>query len=169
MNQVDHKPARDRLLPGNWNESVLLALVLTGHVLRSAFESFVGVPMSRLRLLAYLYTTGEISQADLQHHLEVDGATVTRQVKQLEAEDLLQRRADPKDNRFTLVALTPAGQTMVKALIARGQEFQALAIRDIDAERLGAAKDVLSQMRCNLQALAGEGYCHDRQRGEVQE
>jgi DNA-binding MarR family transcriptional regulator len=169
MNQVDHNPARDRMLPANWSESALLALVLTGHVLRTAFESFVGVPMSRLRLLAYLFATGEISQADLQHHLEVDGATVTRQVKQLEAEGLLQRRADPKDNRFTLVALTPAGQTMVKALIARGQEFQALAIRDIDAERLGAAREVLSQMRCNLQALAGGDFCSDRQQGKAGE
>ena len=91
--------------------------------------------MSRLRLLAYMYGNGELSQADIQRHLEVDGATVTRQVKQLQAEGLLQRRVDPKDNRFTLVTLTEAGQGMVETLIGRGQEFQQLAIQNIEPEQ----------------------------------
>jgi DNA-binding MarR family transcriptional regulator len=151
--------SRQDVLPEAWNDSFLLALALTGHVLRSAFESFVGIPMSRLRLLAHMYGNGELSQADLQRHLEVDGATVTRQVKQLQAEGLLQRRVDPKDNRFTLVTLTEAGQHMVETLMGRGQEFQQLAIQNIEMDKLGAAVGVLAQMRCNLQALAGGNHC----------
>jgi DNA-binding MarR family transcriptional regulator len=138
---------------------MLLALVLTGHVMRHAFEGFVGAPMSRLRLLGFMYSRGELSQADLQRHLEVDGATITRQVKQMEAEGLLQRRADPKDNRFTLVALTDAGRELVKELVARGQEFQHLAIQNIDEQQLRDAVAVLAQMRGNLQALAGRDRC----------
>lgn len=156
-------------LPGSWNESLLLALALTGHVLRTAFEGFVGVAMSRMRLLAYMYhRSGELSQADLQRHLEIDGATVTRQVKQMEAEGLLLRRADPKDNRFTLVVLTPEGKAMVESLIRRGQEFQALAVQDIDGDQLAAAVAVLAQMRCNLQALVGGDYCSPEQRTDAQ-
>jgi DNA-binding MarR family transcriptional regulator len=169
MKEINTTPRVEGLLPGNWNESMLLALALTGHVLRTAFECFVGVAMSRMRLLAYMYNRGELSQADLQRHLEIDGATVTRQVKQMEAEGLLQRRADPKDNRFTLVELTPAGQAMVESLIKRGQEFQRLAVRSIDGEQLSAAVAVLAQMRCNLQALAGGDYCTPEQEGDAKQ
>jgi DNA-binding MarR family transcriptional regulator len=160
MNQINNAAGADHLVPGDWNDSLLLALALTGHVLRAAFESFVGIAMSRMRLLAYIYyARAELNQADLQRDLEVDGATVTRQVKQLEAEGLLHRRANPKDNRFTLVELTPAGEALVQSLIMRGLEFQRLALQDIDGEQLTAAFDVLARMRCNLQALAGGSYC----------
>lgn len=163
MSDINRNVLAESLLPGNWNESLLLSLGLTGHVLRVAFESFVGIAMSRLRLLAYMHARGELSQADLQRHLEIDGATVTRQVKQMEAEGLLQRRADPKDNRFTLVALTQAGEAMVESLVKRGGEFQRLAMRDIDSEQLAATVAVLAQMRCNLQSLAGGGFCGTQQ------
>jgi DNA-binding MarR family transcriptional regulator len=167
MMAIDSAARRENLLPESWNNSLLLALALTGHVLRAAFESFVGVAMSRLQLLGLMHAEGELSQADLQRHLDVDGATITRQVKQMEAEGLLQRRADPKDNRFTLVSLTPAGEAMVVSLMKRGQEFQRLAIQGIDGEQLGAAIGVLAQMRCNLQALAGGDYCEGQKTGSA--
>ncbi len=169
MNQVDKTSSAEDLLPGNWNKSVLLALAVTGHVFRAAFESFIGMPISRMRLLGYMYSRGESSQADLQRYLEVDGATITRQVKQMEAEGLLQRRTDPKDNRFTLVALTADGRTTVEALIARGQEFERVAVASIDRDRLGAAAEVLAQMRCNLQPLAGGPHCRAQQSGNSKE
>lgn len=169
MNQVKKTSRAEDLLPANWNESVLLALAVTGHVFRAAFESFMGMPMSRMRLLGYMYSRGELSQADLQRYLEVDGATITRQVKQMEAEGLLQRRADPQDNRFTLVALTPAGGTMVEALIRRGREFEQVAVARIDRSQLGAAAEVLAQMRCNLQPLAGGNHCRGQQKGTPKE
>lgn len=159
MTQVQKTAHAGDALPGNWNESLLLAMVLTGHVLRTGFERFVGVPMSRLRLLTHMYAGGELSQADLQRHLDVDGATVTRQVKQMEAEGLLQRRVDPKDNRFTLVSLTPAGKEMVETLIKRGREFQLLATGNIDEKEYAAAVRVLGQIRCNLQELVSENHC----------
>ena len=159
INGMTRNSRVERLLPDNWNESLLFSLAVTGHVLRAAFESFVGVPMLRGRLLGDMYAQGEVSQADLQRHLEVDGATVTRQVKQMEAEGLLQRRADPQDNRFTLVELTPAGEAAVESLINRGLEFQQLAIRSIEKDQLAAAVAVLAQMRCNLQALVNGDFC----------
>lgn len=163
MRQAKKTARAEDLLPASWNESVLLTLAVTGHVFRAAFESFVGVPISRLRLMGYMYSRGELSQSDLQRHLEVDGATITRHVKQMEAEGLLQRRADPKDNRFTLVVLTAAGRATLEALITRGREFERIAVASIDRERLGAAAEVLAQMRCNLQPLAGGSHCRGQQ------
>lgn len=159
MKQANGPRHPANLFGSAWGDSFLLTLALTGHVLRAAFEGFVGVPMLRLRLLATMYSAGELSQADLQRQIEVDGATITRQVKQMEAEGLLQRRADPKDNRFTLVALTESGRVTVETLIMRGRDFERLAVQGIEAERLETAVDALSHMRLNLQALAGEDSC----------
>jgi DNA-binding MarR family transcriptional regulator len=159
MNQADRTWQAADLWGNARNDSFLVALALTGHVLRAAFESFVGVPMSRLRLLAAMYAGGELSQADLQRQLEVDGATITRRVKQMEAEGLLQRRADPKDNRFTLVALTAAGRETVEALVRRGRDFEQLAVQDIGAEELAAATAALARMRHNLRSIASEDWC----------
>ncbi len=67
-----------------------------------------GMSQPRLMLLRELLQTGEISQADLVRRLGMEGTLVTRFVKQMEGSGLLTRRNDPRDNRFTLVALTPA-------------------------------------------------------------
>ena len=159
MDQTKRAQQPADLLGNAPGDSFLLALLLTGHVLRAAFENFVGVPVSRMRMLGTMYVAGELSQADLQRELEVDGATVTRQVKQMEAEGLLQRRADPKDNRFTLVALTDGGRALVETLFARGRDFEQLAVRGIAAEQLTAATEPLARIRRNLQEVAGADRC----------
>src|SRR5881392_2665454 len=74
------------------------------------YESQFGMSQSRLMLLRELMQTGEMSQAELVQRLEMEGTLVTRFVKQMEGSGLLTRRSDPRDNRFTLVVLTPAGE-----------------------------------------------------------
>src|SRR5512138_3592258 len=75
-------------------------------------EQSTGMSKSRLEIMHDLTHTDEMSQADLAKHLGVEGAVVTRIVKQLEAEGLVSRRADPRDNRYTLVALTPHARSL---------------------------------------------------------
>lgn len=168
MKEINRPARAGDIFPGDWSESLFLSLMLTGRVLRMAFDNFVGSAMSRMRLLAIVYTHGELSQADLQRELAVDGATITRQVKRLEVNGLLLRRADPKDNRFTLVELTQEGEAMVEALAQRGVELERLAIHDIAPEQLAVATAVLSQMRCNLQALTGGKHCSEARATDVQ-
>jgi DNA-binding MarR family transcriptional regulator len=70
-------------------------------------EQATGMSQSRLEIMHELFHAEEMSQADLQQHLGVEGAVVSRIVKQLEAAGMVTRRPDPRDNRFTLVALSP--------------------------------------------------------------
>lgn len=69
-------------------------------------EQQTGMSQTRLQLMHELYHVDEMSQAELINRLGVEGAVVTRIVKQLEAMGLVTRRADPNDNRFTLVSMT---------------------------------------------------------------
>ncbi len=81
-----------------------------GHLYREVMrlhERQTGMSQSRMEILHELWHVDEMSQADLQRHLGVEGPVITRIVKQLEAAGLVTRRPDPRDNRYTLVALTP--------------------------------------------------------------
>lgn len=80
------------------------------HLYRDAmriYEQATGVSQTRFQILHELFHTAEISQAELQKRLAVEGAVMTRIVKQLEAAGLVTRRPDPQDNRYTLVTMTP--------------------------------------------------------------
>ena len=88
---------------------------------RQAFAQYIGMSQARLQLLMLLASKGELSHAALQQRLLLDGATITRQVKQFETEGVVSRRLDPQDNRYTLVSLTPSGQQIVAGLSKIGR------------------------------------------------
>src|SRR5262245_53128507 len=83
-------------------------LVQVAHLYRDLMRATVeqtGVSKTRLEILDVLADDGELSQAELQRRVGVEGPVITRIVKQLEAERLVTRRPDPCDNRYTLVAV----------------------------------------------------------------
>lgn len=141
------------------NRSFLLTMGMTARMLRVAFEEYVGISEARLRVLAHLYAEQEVSQADLQRRLRVDGAAITRQVKQMETEGFLVRRPDPGDNRFTLVCLTPAGVELVRGLGAKGREFEQRVLHDITPDDVASASRTLAQLRENLARLGAATGC----------
>ncbi|MBE3560629.1 MAG: winged helix-turn-helix transcriptional regulator [Ktedonobacteraceae bacterium] len=123
---------------------------------RQAFDRHVGMSQLRRHLLILLSELGEISHAALQQHLAVDGATITRLVKQFESEGVLSRRLDPQDNRYTLVSLTVSGQQIVAGLSAAHRLFQARLLADIPKEEQETALRVLERLRANIRALQDE-------------
>src|SRR5207253_4045122 len=81
-----------------------------------AFSQQMGMSFSRLLVLHELWHAGEISQTELASRLSMEGALLTRFAKQMEAAGLITRRVDPRDNRFTLVTLAPAGQQTLEEM-----------------------------------------------------
>ncbi len=104
--------------------SFVHSLARAYHEVTAAFERELGMTQARIVLLAQLRTAPEVSQAVLQERLAVDGAAITRQVKQMEREGLVARRSDPSDHRFTLVALTPQGRKVADAVMRRRDSFE---------------------------------------------
>ncbi|GHO49003.1 MarR family winged helix-turn-helix transcriptional regulator [Ktedonospora formicarum] len=123
---------------------------------RHAFDSHVGMSQLRRQLLILLSELGEMSHAALQHHLAIDGATITRLVKQFESEGVLSRRLDPQDNRYTLVSLTGSGQQTVAALSTAHRLFQTRLLADISKEEQETALRVLQHVRANIRTLQGK-------------
>jgi DNA-binding MarR family transcriptional regulator len=90
----------------------------------AAFESQVGQPMPRWRVLLALYEQdGESSQKRLVERLKVDPGALTRQLKTLESLGWIERSTDARDNRVTNVRLTDAGRTVTEAGLPRRNAF----------------------------------------------
>ena len=75
---------------------------------------------------------------------------MTRQVKVLEAEGLIQRDSDAQDSRLTRVVLSPSGATYVKRVLAARKAFLDRMLQGVAAEDLATLTRVLEQLCTNL-------------------
>jgi DNA-binding MarR family transcriptional regulator len=127
--------------------------ILLGHLypdMARAFARRVGMSLSRVEVLHQLMHAGELSQSELQQRLGMEGSLLTRFVKQMEADGLLTRRVDPKDNRFTLVNLAPAGQEALEKMERLGDDFQSTLLVGISQEELASFVGVIKRIQQNL-------------------
>src|SRR5262249_25630789 len=111
------------------------------------YERHVGMSQSRQMLLLELKQTGEISQAELVQRLGMEGTLVTRFVKQMEGSGLLTRRSDPRDNRFTLVTLTPAGLHIAQQMADFTHTLEAQILEGLSEEVRAAIRQGLEQIQ----------------------
>ncbi|GAA3592568.1 hypothetical protein GCM10022419_089320 [Nonomuraea rosea] len=119
-------------------------------LLRQAFARHVGLSPHRVQLLVRLRRDGETSHSDLRQALGIDGASVTRLVKEFESEGLVGRRLDPADNRYTLAALTPEGERAAIELERAHQVYQERLLGGVTPEYQEIALDVLRRVRANM-------------------
>ncbi|MEV4758431.1 MarR family winged helix-turn-helix transcriptional regulator [Micromonospora sp. NPDC049559] len=118
--------------------------------LRQAFARHVGMSAHRVQVLVRLRRDGETSHSDLRRALGIDGASVTRLVKEFEAEGLVGRRLDPADNRYTLAALTPAGERVADDLVQSHQRYQERLLDGVPAHEQEIMLGVLRRVRANM-------------------
>ena len=135
------------------SDTVVQHLAQTYHSLVPAFERYMGLSRARWQVLVQLAREATISQATLQQRLGVDGAAITRQVKQLAEEGLVTREVDPVDNRFMLVTLTPAGEDLVGRLLEQRERFEALVTAGLSEAELDLLRHSLGRIQQNLAAL----------------
>jgi DNA-binding MarR family transcriptional regulator len=109
------------------------------------YERHFGMSQSRMSLLRELGWAGEISQIELAHRLGMEPTLVTRFVKQMEACNLVTRRTDPHDNRFTLVTLAPAGQQIAQRMKDFTHALEAQLIEGLSVEEIANIQQRLKQ------------------------
>jgi MarR family transcriptional regulator, transcriptional regulator for hemolysin len=128
-------------------------IVLLVHLYRDlvrAYERATGLGPSRMALLHALYQAGEITQTELQRHVGVEGPVITRIVKQMEADGCITRRVDPLDNRYTLVALAPAGYQMIDEARQVKAAFEARLLTGLSADDKAQLLRILQHIHDNL-------------------
>ncbi|WP_434631578.1 MarR family winged helix-turn-helix transcriptional regulator [Chromobacterium sp. CV08] len=134
--------------------NLLQQLGRSTRAMYGAFESRVGHPLPRWRILTALEALQPASQKQLACHLQMDPGALTRQLKQLEAERLVRRDTDPADNRQTLVTLDQSGTALLREAAPQRQAFFRQALADIDAQELETAMQVLRQLELRFRDMA---------------
>ncbi|MDP1509313.1 MarR family transcriptional regulator [Paenibacillus sp. CMAA1739] len=131
-------------------EYIFDLLLLLNKQISSKFERCAGISASRLQLLCKLYQVEEISQTLLQKEIGIDGAAVTRHLKQLEATEMVTRRTKPEDNRVTLVSLTDYGRARIVIFKQERSQFVAQLLQSFDEIQRQQLADMLQVMNSHI-------------------
>ena len=114
-------PYRSELLA---NLSALILLwespALQGEILAKTGESLDQPSHQTLR---HLLAWGSMRPTSLAEVLNTGASHVSKIVRRLEYDGLVQRTADPTDRRATLVSLTPSGETAALSVYALGDRM----------------------------------------------
>lgn len=126
--------------------NLLQQLSRTSRCMFAAFETRVGHPLPRLRILAALQEQKCSTQKELVHELHMDPGALTRQMKSLESDGLVNRYTDLNDNRLTRVQLTPAGQTLYLSCQESRRAFLEEALKDVPQQDIQLAMTLLKEL-----------------------
>ncbi|ALS77899.1 MULTISPECIES: MarR family transcriptional regulator [Planococcus] len=131
-------------------EQVLQLVKGLNNQISPKFERCTGISASRYELLYQLYKTAEINQSTLQKAVNIDGAAITRHLKQLEADGMVTRRRNPADNRVIFVSLTQQGREQIVGYRKENVGFVTQMLNDFTTEEVDTLSDMLTRMQHNI-------------------
>ena len=134
---------------------LLREIMRTHQAALNVFSRQVGMPAARLalmRLLAIRHPES-VGIMEIARQLGINAAAVTRQVKTMESERLVERCADARDGRRSYVNLTVDGLRIFQQLHERGHAFEQALTNAVSAEDMAATVRVLVHVRAALEAL----------------
>ena len=153
---IRKKTAGLQVLKHRGHEPHLLREVFrTYQVLVVGFSRSTGMAASRFALLRLLVVTdANVGVMDLARQLGVNAAAVTRQVQELEHEQLVCRRVDPKDRRRCYIRLLPKGRKLLGEIHERNHALELSLLSVLTAEEMASAAMVLTKLRTFVEGLA---------------
>jgi DNA-binding MarR family transcriptional regulator len=130
----------------------------TYRAFMSAFETQVGHPLPRWRVMLALHDQGgESSQKRLVERLRVDPGALTRQLKALEVLGWISRSMDERDNRVTNVRLTEAGMAATAESLPRRNAFLHDTMAALPDDALAALSGALEMLETRIGEVAVAG------------
>ena len=112
-----------------------------GRLARLLIRETAEASRTQLSVLATLREGGPRRVTQLAESEHVAQPTMTVLVSRLEREGLVERRGDDEDRRAVLVAVTPAGTTVLDELIEKRARAMARRLEALDADEV----DVLAR------------------------
>lgn len=116
----------------------------------------MGIPFSRvtiLRVLALAYPE-ETGILELARRLNINGAAVTRQIREMEQLALVACTPDSRDGRRRHVKLSAKGRKLFEQIHQMHHEFEkSFAPGDLKPEEIQTAAKVISVLRSTLEKI----------------
>ena len=110
-------------------------------------------------LLSDLLKNGEARPSELAKRRFVDLSVVSRQISQLSAAGLVDRRPAPEDGRASLVSASEKGRAELARWRANYLRFMEKALGGWDDERVTALTGRLAEMNADLRRALGSAAC----------
>lgn len=126
------------------------AIVRTARVLRQEAAGESGLSPTQTATLASINRFGPVTPSELATIERVKRPTMTRTLRCLEREGLIERTPDPADGRSSLVAVNATGREHLARLRRRKSAYLASRLRKLDpdeVEVLARAAELLDRMR----------------------
>jgi MarR family transcriptional regulator, organic hydroperoxide resistance regulator len=108
---------------------------------------------SQLRALFVVGKSTEVTAGELARSADLNPASVTAMLDQLEANGIVERRRPPHDRRVCMVSLTDKGRSIVDEERSRWQALWERGFGDLSEEDLVAALHVMRRMIALLDGL----------------
>jgi DNA-binding MarR family transcriptional regulator len=114
----------------------------------------LSLTLSQCRTLVRLSENEGASQARLAMLADVEPMTMVRTLDRMEADGLVERRADPADRRARRLYLTARGRPLVEEIWKLSDRTRAELFAGIGARERQAFMEVLERIHANARALA---------------
>ena len=105
-----------------------------------------GLTQAQLRALAALGRENEMTAGALARSADLNPATITALLDQLEAADIVERHRSLQDRRVCNVSLTPSGRELLQAKLASWQSLWEERFGDFSDGELETAARVMGQI-----------------------
>jgi DNA-binding MarR family transcriptional regulator len=134
---------------------LLREIMRTYQAALNVFSRQVGMPAAQLALMRLLAIghPETVGIMEIARQLGINAAAVTRQVKAMESERLIERCADARDGRRSHVNLTADGLRIFQHVHERAHAFEQALGAAVSTEDMAAAVRVLVHVRAALEAL----------------
>nr|WP_090891682.1 MarR family transcriptional regulator [Evansella caseinilytica] len=116
-----------------------------------AFTAAVSIGCTKLEILHHLHQNTELSQLELQRLLGLDGAAVTRHLKQLKQQQLISSRKQDQDKRFTLVSLTDIGKEELWKRTLKRRQFMEEMTSELSDSDIAALHTFIDRISDKIQ------------------
>lgn len=124
-----------------------------------AWQDSPGLHPAAAMLLSDLAKNGEARPSELAKRRFVDLSVVSRQITQLSAAGLIDRRPAPEDGRATLVSVSEKGRAELADWRTNYLEFMEQALGGWDDERVTDLTGRLAEMNADLRRALGSVAC----------
>lgn len=110
----------------------------------------LGLHVGQELLLAQLWETDGLSQAELAARLSVEPPTVAKMVRRMESAGLLARRPDPRDSRARLVTVTARGAKLQRDVERLWSRVDRALLRGLSSDEIAITRATFERMTKNL-------------------
>jgi DNA-binding MarR family transcriptional regulator len=109
-----------------------------------------GLNITIWRLLASLNQHASQRIGEIAEFTGIELWTVSRVASRLEQDGLVARQRGDDDARGVIVSLTPAGRTLVEALIPEARHYEAVILEGLSADEAQSLRGLLERVFANM-------------------